>query len=112
MGKGAEVKRLRECGAACLWLGSSGGGDRTAEGLYERVDVSRAVPAKKNRRGSGGFGRRSNVEAEIDNVAIFDRVGFSLQPDDPHLASRGVIAGSLQIVKGDHLSSNEPPLDV
>lgn len=54
----------------------------------------------------------SDVEAEMDDVAVLDGVGFALQADQSHLASRSVVPCSLQVVERDHFGPDEASLDV
>src|SRR5919202_4189037 len=54
----------------------------------------------------------SDVEAEVDDVALLHHVVLAFEPEQPLLARRGVRAGAHEGVVGDDLGAYEAALDV
>ena len=61
---------------------------------------------------AAGFIAGSDVEADVQDVAVLDDVRLALEPLRAAPGSLGVGSGSDEVVGGDHLAADEPARDV
>src|SRR5215216_6132483 len=88
------------------------GGLRGREG-GESSQVIHHAPGKFNEGATVAHCRHaSDVEAEVDDVALLHDVVFAFEAEEALLAGGGVGAGAGEVVVGDNLGADEAALDV